>query len=74
MFANDETRQFKIPGYNGKRCIIEIDMAKQLSRIQKKLAPQGLSLRVYDAYRPQSAVDFFTQWTQEPDTPLLTTG
>lgn len=70
LFTPDENKNFKIPGYSGQRCIIEIEMAKHLSEIQKNLAPQGLSLRVYDAYRPQKAVDFFTQWTQLPDTPL----
>src|SRR5437870_2520410 len=64
IFTHDENKQFKIPGYEGQRCIIEIEMAKQLSTIQQKLAPQGLSLRVYDAYRPQKAVSFFTKWSQ----------
>src|ERR1700722_8863784 len=70
IFTENENKQFKIPGYNGKRCIIEFEMAKRLSTIQQKLAPKGLSLRVYDAYRPQKTVDFFTQWTQQGDTPL----
>lgn len=71
IFTDDETKKFKIPGYNGNRCIIEIEMAKRLSTIQKKLVPKGLSLRVYDAYRSQKAVNFFTEWTQLPDTPLV---
>lgn len=70
LFTLNETKPFSIPGYHGKRCIIEIEMAKKLSLVQKKLLPQGLSLRVYDAYRPQKTVDFFTQWTHLPDTPL----
>lgn len=70
LFTHNETEKCSIPGYEGKRCIIDIDMAKRLSLIQKKLAPLGLSLRVYDAYRPQKTVDFFTNWTQTPDTPI----
>jgi D-alanyl-D-alanine dipeptidase len=27
-------------------------------------------LKIYDTYRPQKAVSFFTQWTAWPDTPL----
>jgi D-alanyl-D-alanine dipeptidase len=69
LFTHDETEKCSIPGYEGNRCIIELEMAKRLSLIQGKLAPQGLSLRVYDAYRPQKAVDFFTNWTQIDDTP-----
>lgn len=71
IFTTDEKKEFQIPGYYGKRCIIEIEMAKRLSAIQKKLVAEGLCLRVYDAYRPQKAVDFFTEWTQLADTPLV---
>lgn len=71
IFTPDEKKEFQIPGYDGKRCIIEVEMAKRLSLIQKKLIPKGLSLRVYDAYRPQKAVNFFTQWAQLPDTPIV---
>ena len=70
LFSLDETKPFAIPGYKGKRCIIEIEMAKVLSRIQKQIYGDGLSLKVYDAYRPQRAVDFFTTWTEFPDTPI----
>lgn len=70
LFTEDETKRYPIPGYEGKRCILDIDMARALSQIQKQLMPQGLSLRIYDAYRPQQAVDFFTTWTEMPDTPL----
>jgi zinc D-Ala-D-Ala dipeptidase len=68
LFASNETVATRIPGYEGKRCIIEEELARALSRIQNRLAPLGLSLKVYDAYRPQQAVDYFTQWTSEPDT------
>jgi len=71
IFTNNENKKFNIPGYNGQRCIIELEMAKRLSIIQKKLDSNGLSLRVYDAYRPQKAVNFFTEWTQLPETPLV---
>ncbi|MBA3813617.1 MAG: D-alanyl-D-alanine carboxypeptidase family protein [Alphaproteobacteria bacterium] len=70
IFTDNENKKFQIPGYHGNRCIIEFEMAKRLATIQKKLTPQGLSLRIYDAYRPQQAVNFFTEWTQLPDTPL----
>ena len=71
LFTDDENKKFQIPGYRGKRCIIEFEMAQQLSKIQEKLVDQGFSLKVYDAYRPQKTVDFFTEWTQLPDTPLV---
>ncbi len=57
-----------IPGYEGSRCIIEWEMAKALKRIQMRLSERGLCLKVYDAYRPNQAMEFFTKWTQLPDT------
>ena len=70
LFSPDESKPFSVPGYQGKRCIIELEMAKTLSTIQKQLLPKGLSLKVYDAYRPQKTVNFFTEWTTWDDTPL----
>ena len=70
FFVSNETIATRIPGYEGKRCIVEVELARALSRIQRRLVPLGLSLKVYDAYRPQQAVDYFTKWTLEPDTPL----
>ena len=68
LFTIDETKPYLVPGYHAKRCIIEVEMALALSCIQKEILPQGLCLKVYDAYRPQKAVSFFTQWTTLPDT------
>ena len=70
LFSTDETRAFKLPGYFGQRCIIDIEMAKALSSVQQELLQQHLCLKVYDAYRPQKTVDFFTSWSKEHDTPL----
>jgi zinc D-Ala-D-Ala dipeptidase len=44
-------------------------MAQALSKIQKELLARDLCLKVYDAYRPQRAVDFFIQWMEAADTP-----
>ncbi|MEK7654849.1 MAG: M15 family metallopeptidase [Pseudomonadota bacterium] len=70
LFTPDETKPYTIPGYHGMRCIVEVDMAKALSQIHQELKTKGLGLKVYDTYRPQKTVSFFTQWTTWPDTPL----
>jgi D-alanyl-D-alanine dipeptidase len=70
LFAKDEAQPFNLPGYCGKRCVIDEEMAIALSKIQTKLLSEGLSLKVYDAYRPQKCVTFFTQWSKMHDTPL----
>ncbi len=68
--SNPESEKFSLPGYEGQRCVIEIEMAKTLSLIQKELAKDGLGLKVYDAYRPQKTVNYFIKWMEEPDTSL----
>ncbi len=41
--------------------------AQALHRAQQRLLRQGYSLKVYDCYRPQRAVDHFVRWAKDPD-------
>jgi len=70
IITQDEELPQVIPGYEGRRCIVEVELAQALHRVQEKLVAQNLCLKVYDAYRPQQAVDYFTKWTEWEDTPL----
>lgn len=59
----------KVDGYRTNKVIITKAAAKQLIRVQEKLKKQGLNLKIYDAYRPQMAVDDFVRWAKnERDT------
>ena len=40
--------------YPEVRCLLRKETAAKLARVQKKLAAQGLALKVFDAYRPLS--------------------
>lgn len=40
--------------------------ALALAAVQEDLASRGLGLKVYDAYRPQTAVDHFVRWSLDP--------
>lgn len=53
-----------IDGYKNDCIIISKPAAKALKKIQKKLLKDGLSLKIYDAYRPQQAVDHFVRWAK----------
>lgn len=53
-----------IPGYLRGRCILTKQAAEQLKKAQKEIKPKGYSLKVYDCYRPQQAVDYFFKWSQ----------
>lgn len=53
-----------VNGYSGDRVIMTRPTAEALSRVQERIGPQGLGLKVFDAYRPQRAVDHFMRWTK----------
>jgi D-alanyl-D-alanine dipeptidase len=55
----------RIDGYESGRCIITADAAYALKRAQNNLKLFGLGLKIYDAYRPQRAVDHFIRWAND---------
>jgi D-alanyl-D-alanine dipeptidase len=64
-----------LPGYGAARCILRKPVAEALAKVQAALAKDGLSLKVYDCYRPQRAVRAMHDWVQgapaAPDSPHL---
>lgn len=55
-------------GYEAPECILTRQAAAALAAIQAELAQSRLSLKVYDCYRPQRAVDGFVAWSKDvPD-------
>jgi zinc D-Ala-D-Ala dipeptidase len=54
----------RIDGYREPLCIVTRRAAKALRRAQDALREEGYSLKVYDCYRPQRAVDHFVRWSQ----------
>ena len=55
----------KVDGYQAKRIIMTRQAAEALSRVQADLKSQGYGLKVFDAYRPQQAVNHFVRWTRD---------
>ena len=53
-----------VDGYKSEKCYITKAAADSLSRVQAELRNFNLSLKVYDAYRPQRAVDHFVRWAK----------
>lgn len=51
-----------IRGYLASSVMLTPQAAEALSRAQRAAAELGLSLHVYDGYRPQRAVDHFVEW------------
>ncbi|MEP6564275.1 MAG: M15 family metallopeptidase, partial [Mesorhizobium sp.] len=54
----------KVDGYDAPVCILTEKAAQTLSGVQKELAPQGLTLVVFDCYRPARAVADMGAWTR----------
>lgn len=55
-----------IKGYKAKECILTKKAAFALRDVQTELRQSGLSLKVYDCYRPQEAVNDFIAWSKIP--------
>lgn len=56
-----------IDAYNGNRCILTKEAADALKLVQEDLAEFGMGLKIFDAYRPQKAVDHFARWAEDLD-------
>ena len=54
-----------LPGYEAAECILRRDVAAALKRVQADLAASGLSLKVYDCYRPMRAVRAMAAWVND---------
>lgn len=55
----------KVDGYLAPRCILTRQAAEALRNVQSTLAPFGLGIKIFDAYRPQRAVDHFVRWGRD---------
>ena len=63
-YSNENfTAQF-VEGYHANAAILTKESAIALSNAQHDFHKLGYSLILYDAYRPQRAVDFFIQWSK----------
>ena len=63
-YSNENfTGQF-VEGYLSNNAILTKESALALSNAQDAFNKLGYSLILYDAYRPQRAVDFFVQWSK----------
>ncbi len=54
-----------IEGYLSHKAILSKKAIIALARVQKELEVFGLGLKVFDAYRPQKAVDHFIYWAKD---------
>ena len=54
-----------VAGYEAGVCWLSRTAAQSLAAVQQELQEKGLSLKVYDCYRPQTAVNDFVRWSKD---------
>ena len=69
-FTNSNFTAQKVDYYYSNNAILTEETAIALSRAQSQFKKLGYSLIVYDAYRPQSSVDFFVSWSKKQEDTL----
>lgn len=57
----------RIDGYNEPCALITKEAAEALKGASQDAMEQGYRLKIYDAYRPQEAVDNFIAWAEDTD-------
>ena len=57
----------RVDDYNAPVAIITEEAARALVQVNAEVRAQGYLLRVFDAYRPQGAVDHFVRWAEDPN-------
>jgi zinc D-Ala-D-Ala dipeptidase len=63
----------RVEGYNSPDCVLTKAAAEGLAKVQKEAMSKGFSLKVYDCYRPQRAVDDFVAWSNNSMDELMKT-
>jgi zinc D-Ala-D-Ala dipeptidase len=53
-----------LPGYDAPRALLRREAARALARVQGRLRKRGLSLLVYDGYRPVRATLAMVRWAE----------
>ena len=56
----------RIDGYEEPAALITREAAQALKAVSDEAARQGLRLKIFDAYRPQKAVEHFMRWAADP--------
>jgi D-alanyl-D-alanine dipeptidase len=53
-----------LPGYGANRALLRREAAEALARVQRRLAADGLGLKVFDGYRPVRATLAMVDWAE----------
>ena len=56
----------RIDGYEEPAVLLTREAAEALAAVSREAMRQGFRLKIFDAYRPQKAVDHFVRWAEDP--------
>ena len=57
----------RIDGYEQPTALLTVEAAKALKAVSDDVKAQGYRLKIFDAYRPQRAVNHFMAWAKKTD-------
>lgn len=60
----------RIDGYEQPVLLLTSEAANRLKEVSDELIKKGYRLKIYDAYRPQKAVNNFVNWSKNDDTKM----
>ena len=63
--GNDNFTGMPVKGYSSKQLALTRPAAIALEKAQEYFQQDGYSLVVYDAYRPQKAINHFVEWSED---------
>ena len=57
----------QVSGYEAAKCLLDQEAAYALQKVQYNAKVKGLSLIIFDCYRPLRAVNDFMKWLDQPE-------
>lgn len=57
----------RIDGYEAPVALLRKEAAARLKEVSDEMKEKGHRLKIFDAYRPQKAVDHFMRWARDPE-------
>jgi D-alanyl-D-alanine dipeptidase len=64
-YSSDNFIGRSIKGYDAPKCILTYKTALALSKLQTQLKRKKMGIKIYDCYRPSTAVDDFISWSRD---------
>ena len=64
-YSGDNFLGARVDGYVKPLCFLTEPAGSALTQVQQEVSQQGYTLKIFDCYRPQRAVDHFVRWVQD---------